>query len=431
MHASPRWPIPTVTKEASAPSHLTSKASRASPVNAPGASNGEQSASSSALTRASPETRRSHASWAALAPPAWAASSYRGDGPGEPPGAKTREARALPAAQPVKPATATASASGTPSAAPDAPAQAIVAPAIADAPRPLASAVTNSGKVLEVAAPVEDRSDTLSLAFAQPASEARNRSSGGDARTDDDFAVQGRRTLLDTVPRVARQAEPEIARVLAMAASAYRQSQERAVADAARTTRTRGEATLPAPMISAGEARRLNDQARAAFSSGRNALDSFELQIRAFGANPQDPEVAGSLALLYLKLTPPQPDMARQIAILALAARGPQYRATRMEDWNTFAVASALGGRETDAKNALYVMLALSGSVEPTCVAALNALSNYGERLRGPAEALLYRVHAQGRSLDSPWCAWPPTGSTPPRVVWPGYSQAWREPVAR
>ncbi|HSS07361.1 MAG TPA: hypothetical protein VLK83_09525 [Rhodanobacteraceae bacterium] len=234
--------------------------------------------------------------------------------------------------------------------------------------------------------------------------------------------MQGRRTLLDSVPHVARQAEPEIARVLAMAASAYRQTQERAVADAARTTRIRGENSLPAAMTSPGEARRLNDQARAAFSSGRNALDSFDLQIRAFGANPQDPEIAGSLALLYLKLTPPQPDMARQIAMLALTARGPQYRATRMEDWNTFAVASALGGRETDAKNALYVMLALAGNVEPTCVAALNALENYGERLRGPVEAVLYRVHAQGRSLESPWCAWPPTGSTPPRVVWPGYS---------
>jgi serine/threonine protein kinase len=406
--AAPRWPIPTLTREGSASPHATSKASRAASVNAPGASSSEQSASSSAFTRASPQMRRSHPSWAALAPPPWSTSSYRGAGPGEPPGAKTQ-----PSAAPASSAQAAAA---------SAPAHATPAPTIADAPRPLANAVTSSAQAMEVAAPVRDRSDTLSLAFAQPSSEARHRSSAGDARTDDDFAVQGRRTLLDAVPQVARQAEPEIARVLAMAASAYRQTQERAVADAARTTRIRGESSLPAAMTSPGEARRLNDQARAAFSSGRNALDAFDLQIRAFGANPQDPEIAGSLALLYLKLTPPQPDMARQIAMLALTARGPQYRATRMEDWNTFAVASALGGREADAKNALYVMLALAGNVEPTCVAALNALENYGERLRGPVEAVLYRVHAQGRSLESPWCAWPPTGSTPPRVVWPGYS---------
>jgi len=291
------------------------------------------------------------------------------------------------------------------------------------------NATTPSAQVQPVNAPTEDRSDTLSLAFAQPPAEARNRARN-EAR-EDEFAVQGRRALLDSVPRVARQAETEIARVLAMAASAYRQTQERAVADAARTARARGDASLPAPMTSTSEARRLNDQARAAFSSGRNALDAFELQIRAFGANPQDPEVAGSLALLYLKLTPAQPDMARQLALVALAGRGPQYRATRMEDWNTFAVASALAGREADSKNALYVMLALAGSVEPACVAALNAMSNYGERLRGPAESLLNRVHAQGRSLDSPWCAWPPTGATPPRVVWPGYSQLSREPAVR
>lgn len=288
---------------------------------------------------------------------------------------------------------------------------------------------TAPAQVQQISAPVEDRSDTLSLAFAKPAVDMRNGANGTER--EDEFAVQGRRALLDSVPRVARQAEPEIARILAMAGSAYRQTQERAVADAARTARAHGETSLPAPMTSTSEGRRLNDQARAAFSSGRNALDAFELQIRAFGANPQDPEIAGSLALLYLKLTPPQPDKARQVALVALAARGPQYRSTRMEDWNTFAVASALAGREADAKNALYVMLTLAGSVEPACVAALNAVSNYGEQLRGPAEALLYRVHAQGRSLDSPWCAWPPTGSTPPRVVWPGYSQAWRESVPR
>src|SRR5215472_8902042 len=96
-----------------------------------------------------------------------------------------------------------------------------------------------------------------------------------------------------------------------------------------------------------------------------------------------------------------------------------------MEDWNTFAVASALAGREADAKNALYVMLALAGSAEPSCVAALNAVSNYGEQLRGPAEALLYRVHAQGRSYDSPWCAWPPNWSTPPKLASP--APWWRD----
>jgi hypothetical protein len=417
-----------LSKDASTSSNAEGKAPHVQASSAP------INAQSAAATpgRSAAQASRAHASWTALEPPLWSRSSYRGPGPGEPPGKKTAEIHAAQLAasadtQPAKTEASTAPAANAQPAS-SSPQTARTNAAAAEAQHPAVN-VTTPAQVQQTSAPVEDHSDTLSLAFAKPAIDVRNGANG--AEREDEFAMQGRRALLDSVPRVARQAEPEIARILAMAASAYQQTQERAVADAARTARTRGEASLPAAMTSTSEGRRINDQARAAFSSGRNALDAFELQIRAFGANPQDPEIAGSLALLYLKLTPPQPDKARQVALVALAARGPQYRATRMEDWNTFAVASALAGREADAKNALYVMLALAGSVEPACVAALNALSNYGEQLRRPAEALLYRVHAQGRSLDSPWCAWPPTGSTPPRVVWPGYSQAWREPTQR
>jgi hypothetical protein len=228
--------------------------------------------------------------------------------------------------------------------------------------------------------------------------------------------LRGRRSLLETVPRVAKQAEPEVARVLLLASSAYRPTQERAVADAARAMHIRDDSLLSAAATPT-EARRLNNEARAAFASGRDVLEAFDLQLRAFNANPSDPEIAGSLALLYLKLAPPQPDMARQVALIAIAARGPQYTVTRMEDWNTFAVASALSGREADARNALYVTLAIAGNVERSCVAALNAVANYGEQLRRPVEAMLYRVHAQGRSYDSPWCAWPPNWSPPPRIA--------------
>jgi hypothetical protein len=192
-----------------------------------------------------------------------------------------------------------------------------------------------------------------------------------------------------------------------MAASAFNSVQERAVAEAARLTRLADDTSLLAS--APAEARRLNEQARAA--SRRNVLEAFNLQLQAFGANPRDPEVASSLALMYLKLRPRQPDMARQVALVALATRGPQIHATRMEDWNTLAVASALSGREVDARNALFVALAVSGNVERTCQSALNALANYGEPLRGPVEAVLYRIHAQGRGYDSSACAWPPNWS--------------------
>jgi hypothetical protein len=231
-----------------------------------------------------------------------------------------------------------------------------------------------------------------------------------DQNTQEDFAAQGRRALLDTVPRIARRSEPEVARVLSMAASAYQPMQDKAVADAARLNRIPDDAWLRARATSPGEARRLTDQARAAFASRRNVLEAFDLQLRAFGANPRDPDVASYLAFLYLKLSPPQPDMARQIALVALTTRSLQGSATRMDDWNTFAVASALSGREVDARNALFVTLAVSGNGERTCLSALNALANYGERLRRPVEAVVYRIRAQGRGYDSPACAWPPNG---------------------
>jgi len=95
--------------------------------------------------------------------------------------------------------------------------------------------------------------------------------------------------------------------------------------------------------------------------------------------------------------------------LFALTARNPQFHTTRMEDWTTFAIASALTGREADATRALYVTLALSANVERRCVAALDALASYGERLRAPVEAMFARVRAQGRGLDSPACSWPAT----------------------
>ncbi|HET7098582.1 MAG TPA: hypothetical protein VFJ68_14440, partial [Casimicrobiaceae bacterium] len=111
-----------------------------------------------------------------------------------------------------------------------------------------------------------------------------------------------------------------------------------------------------------------------------------------------------------------QPEMARQLALVALAARAPQYHSARMEDWNTFAIASALTGREADAKNALYVTLTLTADVDTRCVAALNAVSTYGERLRKPVEAMFYRLHSQGRAVGSQPCAWPPNGSLVSRL---------------
>jgi hypothetical protein len=264
------------------------------------------------------------------------------------------------------------------------------------------------------AVPIEDRSDAVALALARPppsVREWRDRIADAGPRAPEDFAAQGRRTLLDTVPRVAARAEPEVARVLWMAASSYHPSQERALAAAARATRIPDDGSFFGRTAAAGEARRLNDEARAAYASRRNVPEAFDLQLRAFGANPSDPEVAGNLAALYLKTMPPQPELARQVALYALAARGPQFHSARMEDWYTYAVASALAGRESDATNALFVTMALSADLDRRCAAVLNALAIHGARLRKPVEAMLSRIHAQGRDYEAPACAWPPSAS--------------------
>jgi len=266
-------------------------------------------------------------------------------------------------------------------------------------------------------APVEDRSESLKLALT-PAPSAPEPASHAavEPNAQDDFAGQARRTLVDVVPRVARQTEREATRVLLMAASAYHPQQERSVAEAARLSWIRGDLSLLPGATAPGEARRLNDQARVALASRHNLAEALDLQLRAFGANPRDPEIASHLALLYLKLTPPRADTARQVALLTLATYGAQQRSTRTEDWYTFAVASALSGREVYARNALFVMLAVSGNTERSCLAALNALARYGERLRGPVEAVFSRIHGQGRDDESPACAWPPNLSVLSRL---------------
>lgn len=424
---------PAPVKQASVPSRLAKKLSNAQSAKAP-------TASPAAQSRSATQARRGHAWWASLEPPAW---SRGGRGPGQPPAAKTHEPYTAVSASSAEAASAeSAAASATlartefaqPS--PQAINPAGTTPPPVDPVRPYLGASATPAKPLDAtstasdersvpiaaaakqpsrgapsAAPVEDRSEALKFALAQgSAPEPRNHAATADQSTQDDFAAQGRQALLDTVPRIARKTELEVARVLSMAASAYHPMQERAVADAAHLTRIPGDALLLARATAPGEARRLNDQARVALGSRRDALGAFDLQLRAFGANPRDPEVAGYLALLHLKLRPPQPDMARQLALVALATHGPRLRSTRMDDWNTFAVASALSGREVDARNALFVTLAISGDVERTCLSALDALANYGEPLRRPVEALLYRIRAQGRGYDSPACAWPPNG---------------------
>ena len=221
-----------------------------------------------------------------------------------------------------------------------------------------------------------------------------------------DFATQARRLLVDTVPRVAAQAEPEVSRVLSTAANAHHPAQARLVVDAADGPWPSESAWIPVAETTPAYARRLHNEARRALASGSDVADAVNVELQAFGANPRDPDIAGYLALLYLRMNPARPETARQLALHSIVFSGSR-RSTRYAEWSTFAVASALTGRDADAVRAFLAEAALTTNVDRSCQAALRAYASYGERLRAPVLALLQRVNAQGRAYDAPSCMWP------------------------
>jgi hypothetical protein len=153
-------------------------------------------------------------------------------------------------------------------------------------------------------------------------------------------------------------------------------------------------------------ARRLHEDAQKAVAYGGGVASAIDIELRAFGANPRDPDIAQFLALLNLWSQPAQPETARQFALFAIAVSGPK-RATRVDYWNTLAVASALSHRENDATAAFLVETALTTSLDRSCRAALYAYANYGEPLRTPVQAMLYRVNSHPGARAYRSCAWP------------------------
>ena len=233
--------------------------------------------------------------------------------------------------------------------------------------------------------------------------------------TPDALVAQGRRLLADTVPRVAAQAQPEISRVLWTASLAGQPAQIATIVEAAYRPWASDLAWMPAGSISPSIARRLHDDARIAATSGRNLTEALNLELRAFAANPRDAEIASYLALLYLRANPAQAETARQLAMHAIAASGAR-RTARPEDWGTLAVASAMSGRESDAVRAYLVEIALSSNVDRSCRAALAAYTSFGDRLRVPVSAMLYRARQQSSAYESPSCTWPSSWTTVARL---------------
>jgi hypothetical protein len=245
-------------------------------------------------------------------------------------------------------------------------------------------------------------------AFVEPPMPARSASDASlSTRADPDpLTAEAKRMLANAVPRVAAQAQHDVTPVLRTAGLPPHPMQAETIAEFAHAKWTSEDEWISASDLSPSYARILHSNARQALASGRGAAQAANIELRAFGANPHDPEIAAYLAYLYLRADPVQPETARALALHAIVVSGPR-RSARAGDWGVLAVASALTGREADATRALLVEVALTKDLDATCRAALSAYSYFGERLRAPVQAMLSRVHALGGAYAYPSCASP------------------------
>ncbi|HEX4234830.1 MAG TPA: hypothetical protein VH041_11025 [Caldimonas sp.] len=223
-----------------------------------------------------------------------------------------------------------------------------------------------------------------------------------------DFVERANNVMTHQVPRLAQLAERSVAPVL-FAAGRSDHVLDDAEVRAGAAAVARGPADpLGGMTLLPRDGQQFNEAARAEYARRGATPEALMLQVRAFGANPLDAEIAGHLAFLLLRQRPAQAEAARQLALHALTLRGPVSAEGKIEDWATFAIASALAGRDRDARNALLVTLALAPNLERQCKAALDVYALYGERLRAPVEAMLQSAHASARGQQSSLCEWPP-----------------------
>ncbi|MCE9660395.1 MAG: hypothetical protein K8R60_17680 [Burkholderiales bacterium] len=262
-------------------------------------------------------------------------------------------------------------------------------PSLAASPSPSRLAASAAAPAVAVATPSLPQAEEVAIA-APP-----------------DFMLRANDLLATQIPRVAQRAERMVLRVLVAAANADEAGRDddevRLAAGAIRLAPDDPQLAR----VASREARQFHESARIALRRGDFA-EALGLQTRAFGANPVDAEIVGSLAWMRLKQGPAQAEAARRLALHALTLHDWKYPSGRIEDWNTFAIASALTGHERDARNAWLVALALAGGSERQCRAAIDAYAQYGEALRTPVEAMLYRANATARPQRSRLCEWPP-----------------------
>ena len=286
----------------------------------------------------------------------------------------------------------------------DGSAHALVAPIASREPMRVADAALGAPTPLAVVARPSLAAD--SAANAAPAAFAADVAPPADAAPID-YAARANTLMTQQVPRLAQHAERLVARTLFIAGRSERVAGDDEIRAAARAVVRDGGDELAGMPVSARESERLGEAARAEYVRRGGTPEALALQVRSFGANPRDAEAAGNLAFLLLRQRPPQAEAARQLALLAISLHGARFPEGRIEDWATLAIASALAGRERDARNAFLVTLSLAPNLERQCQAALDVYAIYGERLRAPVEAMLQAASAAGRGSAAPSCEWP------------------------
>jgi hypothetical protein len=214
------------------------------------------------------------------------------------------------------------------------------------------------------------------------------------APANDELDTLAADLLQSRIPAAALSAERRLARVLAVAAGATELRRRGDVRTAMQAMRSASDKTPFATPVRGDEARRLNEAALVAYWRREDIDDAVRLQRKAFAANPFDSEVVGNLAFLQLKEQPPRAEAARQLALHALTLNDPRFPSGRIEDWTAFAVASALTGREADARNAWFASMALASDLQHQCNNAVRAEAIYGERLRPSVQAMLQRARS-------------------------------------
>lgn len=152
-------------------------------------------------------------------------------------------------------------------------------------------------------------------------------------------------------------------------------------------------------------ARALNSEALRAFYEERGFSRAYELQKKAFAADPLDIEVAGNLAVFALR-TGNKSD-ARDYVLYALGLPRSSTKPGRTTDWSTLAAVYAEDGDHTNAQNALFVTLGMTSNVGKRCSVAVHSVNKtYGPALRRATEAMFERVR-DARLSNASECALP------------------------